>query len=121
MSEEKKDIIIEEEVKEKNDGVDAVSALLDRDNNENIFLHNENDEEIEFEQVAIIPLNNLVYAILKPVGDFENVAEDEGVVFLLSTNENDRVDYLVRVEDEDVIDEVFSLYYKLFDDEEEEI
>ena len=45
----------------------AIEKLLDENNNENIVLFDENDNATEFEQVALIPLEDKTYAILKPV------------------------------------------------------
>ena len=42
-----------------------IELLLDENNTENLKLYDENNKETEFEQVAVIPMNEKVYAILK--------------------------------------------------------
>lgn len=88
-----------------------MDQILDENNNDNIILYNENGEEVEFEQIAIIPLNDNVYLILKPVVLFEGMQENEGLVFLIEEYEND-TKFKLCVE-EDIIDEVFKIYDSL--------
>lgn len=96
----------------------AIERLLDENDLGTIVLYDENDKEVEFEQIAIIPYENEVYAILKPVEEMEGVADDEAIVFLLDADEeSDEV--LSVVEDEKIIDAIFDAYYKLLDEEGE--
>ena len=95
-----------------------IEALLDPQNTENIFLYDENDKEIEFEQIALIPLNNSVYVILKPVSDMENVEEDEAVVFEL-VDDAENGDVLNVVMEEEVANQVFEEYKKMIEAEDE--
>ncbi len=96
----------------------AIERLLDENDLGTIVLYDENDKEVEFEQIAIIPYQNEVYAILKPVEKMEGVADDEAIVFLLDADEeSDEV--LSVVEDDAVIDAVFDAYYKLLDEDNE--
>ena len=76
-----------------------IELLLDENNTENLKLYDENNKETEFEQVAVIPMNEKVYAILKPVTKIVGVNDDE--------------DCLVSVDDEKVVDDVFKEYYEL--------
>lgn len=109
MKEEKK------EVKE----VNPIDALFDVNNSENIVLYNENDEAVEFEQIALIPLAETVYAILKPTEKVEGVADDEAFVFEVVENEEEG-DTLRLVDNDKIIDDVFEEYNKLLDEEEGE-
>lgn len=91
---------------------DPIDMLLDENNSEPIVLYNEKDEPVAFEQIALIVLQGDPYAILKPVDEYQGVAEDEALVFLLDEDENgDRM--LVVVEDDGVVDAVFEEYYAL--------
>ena len=103
------------EVKE----VNPIDALFDVNNSANIVLYNENDEPVEFEQIALIPLEEVVYAILKPVAAVEGVADDEAFVFEVVENEEEG-DSLKLVEDDKVIDDVFAEYNKLLDEHQSE-
>lgn len=88
-----------------------IELLLDENNTDNLKLYDENNKETEFEQVAVIPLNEKVYAILKPVTKIVGINDDEALVF--GIEEIDDEDCLVIVDDEKVVDEVFKEYYAL--------
>ncbi len=83
-----------------------IEILLDCDNNDNIVLYDAANRAVEFEQVALIPLNNAVHAILKPANEMQGVGPDEALV--LTLNE----DCLVVTEDEETINAVFEAYYE---------
>ena len=93
--------------KEKN----ILDQILDENNCDNIILYNENGEEVEFEQIAIIPLNDEIYLILKPVITFEGMGEEEGLVFVIEEYDNDTKFHLCV--DDDIIDQVFEIYNSL--------
>ena len=88
-----------------------IEMLLDENNTENLKLYDENNRETEFEQVAVIPLDEKIYAILKPVTKIVGVNDDEALVFVIE--EVDDEDCLVIVDDEAVVDRVFKEYYEL--------
>ena len=91
------------------DYINPIDALYDEDNNDAIILFNEKGEEIAFEQIAIIPQGDKVYAILKPARAISGVGEDEGLVFTIEKNERGE-EYLSLVTEEKTIDEVFDVY-----------
>lgn len=88
-----------------------IEMLLDENNDENIVLYDEKNKETEFEQVAIIPVEDKIYAILKPVEAMEGLDDDQALVF--GIEEIDDEDCLVLEDDEEVIDVVFDAYYAL--------
>lgn len=98
--------------------VNAIDALFDENNSDNIVLYNEKEEPVEFEQVAIIPLDEVVYAILKPTAKIDGVKDDEAFAFEIIASDND--ESLRLVEDEKIIDKVFEEYNKLVDEEEKQ-
>jgi uncharacterized protein YrzB (UPF0473 family) len=95
-----------------------IDKLYDEENQDLIFLFNEKGQEIAFEQIALIPILKNTYAILKPVVPLEGLGEDEGLVFEIKTNDNE--EYLALVVDEDIIDDVFDIYFKLVEENEGE-
>ena len=97
-------------MKEKN----PIEALLDPENAENIVLYDENDKPVEFEQIALIPLNNSLYTILKPVEKMDEIADDEAVVFELVEDE-DAGDILNIVMEEEIVNQVFDEYKKIIE------
>ena len=103
--------------KEKEEVVDILDILLDENNDDPITLFDENDKEVKFEQVAIIPDNEKIYAILKPIDELEGVADDEAIVFAVEEDE-DGLSVLVVEKDEEVAIRVFDKYYQLLDEAE---
>lgn len=95
---------------------DPIEAILDPQNTENIKLYDENDKATEFEQIALIPLNNSVYVLLKPVDKMEGVADDEAVVFEL-VDDAENGDTLHVVMEDETIDLVFNEYKKMIEAE----
>ena len=101
-----------------------IDCLFDEENTDPITLYNEKGEEVLFEQIAIIPLEERIFAILKPMKQLEGVGEDEALAFEIVETEEDaetgeHSEYLELVGDIDVIDKVFDVYNKLMDEEEE--
>ncbi len=110
MSEEVK----EEEIK------NPIDSLFDEDDNDPIVLFNEKGEKVEFEQIALIPVEENIYAILKPMEQMEGIGDDEALVFeIVEAEEDEEDDYLNLVADIEIIDKVFEVYNKLMDEEEE--
>ena len=96
----------------------AIEKLFDENNNDNIVLYNDKGEATEFEQAAIVPLGGKIYAILSLATPTENIADDEGFVFEIDAEAEHPSFNLV--DDEEIIDEVFSLYEGLLELMEEE-
>ncbi len=91
----------------------AVEIILDENNEENVTLsYGENEEEVEFEQVAVVELDDDVFAILHPLDAIDGIEEEEVLVFKIN-KENKTIEL---VEDPDIIDEVIDA---CLDDEEE--
>ena len=90
--------------------------LFDEKDDSNIILYGEDEKEVEFEQIAIIPVKEDVYAILKPVKKLEGLAEDEALVFQLEETEEGE-ELLNLVDDDDILDIVFGEYNKLSSEE----
>lgn len=88
-----------------------IKALLNENNNDNIFLEF-NNEYIEFEQYALIYVRDNYYSILRPVTIKEGIDNDEGIIFMIDDNKN----RLILIEDEEVIDEVYDVYFSLLDE-----
>ena len=105
---------MEKDTKQPEQNIDILDILLDEDNEDPITLYDENSKAIKFDQVAIIPLEEKLYAILKPIDDIPGVADDEAIVFAI--NENDAGETTLIVEtDEPLAMRVFDEYYKLLD------
>lgn len=92
-----------------------IELLLDENNSDNIKLFDDKNNEVEFEQVAIVPIEEKIYAILKPAQKMEGVGDDEALVFTIE--EIDDEECLVIEENEEIIDKVFDQYYEMLKDE----
>lgn len=91
--------------------VSPIDLLLDENNSDNITLYDENGDGVEFEQIAVIPMDEKVYAILRPIEAFEGMKDDEALVFNIEEVDDEEV--LVVTEDDKVIDKVFNQYYEM--------
>ena len=91
--------------------IDPIDQILDEKNDDNVILYDDEHKPIEFEQVALIPLesNNKLYAILIPTTPMQNVEEGEGVLFEIDEEKRD----ISVVNDENIIDEGLTIYEKL--------
>lgn len=98
--------------------VNPIDQILDENNIDNIILYNEKNQPFEFEQIAVIPLDEneeqKLYAILLPVTPLPGIEENEAVVFELVEQDGS-----IRVcEDDKIIDKVLVEYEKLLDEQE---
>ena len=81
-----------------------LEQLMDENNVENIILYSENNEQLEFEQIALIPIDGDLCAILRAVPTPEWMRPDEALVFEVTP------DALQILEDDLLIDRVFEEY-----------
>ena len=81
-----------------------------------ITLTSENNEEIEFVNIAQIVCQSIIYAILQPVELLDGMDEDEALVFEVETDEEGQNSYTI-VTDDEIVDEVFSRYNHLLEEE----
>lgn len=93
--------------------INPIDALYDENNNDNIVLYNDQDEPVEFEQIAVIPSEDKVYVILQPVQPLEGMGEDEALAFEIIKNEKGE-NSLVLVEEDALIDWIFNEYKKMY-------
>ncbi|MBQ8844903.1 MAG: DUF1292 domain-containing protein [Clostridia bacterium] len=96
---------------------DLLDILLDENNREPIVLIDDSGRRISFEQVAIIPYNNQLYCVLKPIDRLENVADDEAIVFFVDEDEEGHTILRAETNEETAIN-VFDEYYTLVEEEE---
>ncbi|MBR2433146.1 MAG: DUF1292 domain-containing protein [Clostridia bacterium] len=97
--------------------LDVLDILLDEENEDPITLYNENDKPIKFDQIAIIPMEEKLFAILKPIDEMEEVAEDEAIVFRVEEQENGESELVIET-DEALAMRVFDEFYRLLDEVE---
>ena len=102
-------------MKETNEQVNILDQLLDEDNEDPITLYDENDKAVRFDQVAIIPYKEKLYAILKPIDEMEGVNDDEAIVFLVEEDDDGDAELTIETDEPTAI-KVFDEYYKLLDE-----
>ena len=92
---------------------------LDGDLMENIVvLNDENGEEVKFEFLDLIELDDEEYVVLLPVADEED--EEEGEVVILKVEDTDdesEEESYVSVEDEEILNKVFEMFKEKFKDD----
>jgi len=88
--------------------MDPIEMILDENCTDNIVMYGENGQPMEFEQIALIPLEKLgVFVILKPVND-GILKEDEALVFQIARDEEGL--FLEVCQEDSLIDRVFREY-----------
>lgn len=97
--------------------LDILDVLLDEENREPIVLMDANGKKLAFEQIAVIPHNDKIYCVLKPIDHIDNVQDDEAIVFFVHEQAGKEPVLMVET-DEKVAMEVFDEYYTLLDEEE---
>jgi len=106
-----------EKQEQNNEELDILDVLLDEDNEDPVTLYDENNKGYKFDQVAIIPLEERLFAILKPIDELEGVADDEAIVFAINERSDGETSLIVET-DEALAMRVFDEYYKLLDEQE---
>lgn len=100
------------------DNKTLIDILFDEENVDGITLRLDDGQEVDFEQIATIPLKSGAnYAILKPTVELEGVADDEVMIFRIIDENCGRLELET---DDDVLDEVYETYCELLDEYAEE-
>ena len=83
-----------------------------------VILNDENGEEVKFEFLDLVELDEEEYVVLLPVT--EEGEEDEGEVVILKvedTDEDSEEESYVSVEDEEILNKVFEIFKERFKDD----
>ena len=83
-----------------------------------IVLNDENGNEVKFEFLDLVELDEEEYVVLLPVS--EEGEEDEGEVVILKledTDEESEEESYVGVEDEEILNKVFAIFKEKYKDE----
>ena len=83
-----------------------------------IVLNDENGNEVQFEFLDLVELDDEEYVVLLPVT--EEGEEDEGEVVILKledTDEDSEEESYVGVEDEEILNKVFAIFKEKYKDE----
>ncbi len=94
--------------------LNVLEILLDEKNNDPIVLEDKDGKSVAFEQIAVIPYQEKIYCILKPIDRLDGVAMDEALVF--SVEEIEDSYELIYEQDEMISLSVFDEYYQLLEE-----
>ena len=86
-----------------------IEKILDENNHDYINTYDDFGNPIQFEQIAVVSVEEELFVILRENSD--DVPYDEVLVFRIVTNETNQE--LLLEENEEVIEEVFNKYYQL--------
>lgn len=84
-----------------------------------IVLNNENGEEVKFEFLDLVDLDDEQYVVLLPFAE-DGESEEDGEVVILKledTDEDSDEESYVSVDDEEVLMKVFNIFKEKFKDE----
>ena len=108
---------VSKEVEQEKSRRNILDIILDEDNKDAIVLEDDKGKKLSFEQIAVIPYNDKVYCVLKPIDKIDNVQDDEAIVFFV--HEEDGKEPVLMVEtDEATAIAVFDEYYNLLDEQD---
>ncbi len=106
---------VSKKVEKEEEYMDIVDVLLDENNKEPIVLVDGQGKKLSFEQIAVIPHNDKLYCVLKPIDKIDNVQDDEAIVFFVDEQEGKEPVLMVETDEKTAMD-VFEEYYNLLDD-----
>ncbi len=76
-----------------------------------ITLYDENNNPVDFDEVAVVEYMGEFYALLQPIEPMEGLGEDEAIIFKV-VQKDDETDEFEPVTDESILDAVFNEYLK---------
>ena len=82
-------------------------------------LQNDEGRKISFDQIAVIPYNEQLYCVLKPVDKIDGVSDDEAIVFVVHEEEGKEPVLMVETDEKTAI-AVFDEYYNLLDEQDKD-
>ena len=86
-----------------------IDKILDENNHDFINTYDDFGNPIQFEQIAVVSLDEELFAILRE--NSEDVPFDEVMVFRIIMNETNQE--LLLEENEEIVEEVFNKFYQL--------
>jgi uncharacterized protein YrzB (UPF0473 family) len=91
-----------------------LDILLDESNTDPIVLVDTDGKKLAFEQVAVIPYDQKIYCILKPIDEIKDVEDDEAIVFYVDEGNSEDPVLMVETDEMKAID-VFEEYYDMLE------
>mgnify|MGYP001069248052 CR=1 FL=1 len=94
-----------------------VDILTDETCCDVVYLHDAHNRAVAFEQIALIPFDNQMYAILAEQSAFARGACDDCALVVRLDYDADDIEI---VESDEIVSEVFSIYDRLFEEREQD-
>ncbi len=84
-----------------------------------VILNDENGEEVKFEFLDVVELDDEEYVVLLPVSEEDEEEEGEVVILKIEDNddENSEEESYIGVEDEEILNKVFEIFKEKFKDD----
>lgn len=82
-----------------------------------VVLVDEDGNEIEFYQIAVVELEDKLYACLEPTSKLEGFEDGDLLIFEIDVSDDE--EQFLPVENQDIVDAVFNEFLKLQEDYEE--
>ncbi|NLV36961.1 MAG: DUF1292 domain-containing protein [Clostridiaceae bacterium] len=90
---------------------------MDVERDDIVVLVDENGEEVEFEHIDTIEMNNSEYVVLAPMDKIDPDQEDEEVIILKVEHSEDGEDSFITIDDDDELDDVFNEFQNRMEEE----
>ncbi len=81
-----------------------------------ITLYDENDNPVDFYEIAVVEYEEEFYVLLQPAEDVEGIEDDE-VIICKMEEQDDETDLITPVNDEELLEKVFNEYLKAISEE----
>ena len=84
-----------------------------------VILNDENGEEVKFEFLDVVELDDEEYVVLLPASEEDEEEEGEVVILKIEDNddENSEEESYIGVEDEEILNKVFEIFKEKFKDD----
>jgi uncharacterized protein YrzB (UPF0473 family) len=100
----------------ENEELDIIDVLLDEENREPIVLTDSDGNKLSFEQIAVIPYDDKIYCVLKPIDKLKGIGDDEAIVFYVDEESGEEPVLMVERYELKAIS-VFEKYYDMLEND----
>ncbi len=90
---------------------------LDEELDNVVILNDEEGNEVKFEFLDLVELNDEEYVILLPMTEDDEEEEGEVVILKVEDSEDDEEESYVSVDDEAILNQVFDIFKERFKDD----
>lgn len=96
-------------MKNENENVEII------EDDEIVTLYDDDNQPVDFYEVAVVEYEDDYYALLEPVEEMEGIEEGEVLIFKLE-EQDDGTDMFIPVDDEELLNAVFEEYLRTAED-----